>query len=224
MSSDSKKEEFLEKSVKKRQGGKLVRCFLATKVQSIYKSWGMSDTQFYKYMGEYLNITPDGVRKFLHKRKNLHKDLLTYERLSDALEKIFNQYISNENIDSEQKEKAVETWALNHDKCMKELKDACTCLCAISVCKTLEKVVDDWYLFLLDEDDTYSETIKWRGFKLFVNFLSGNWPGDTSLGLPPPQVEELKRAAKEFISVWLDEKDVEVFIQEISQLIFEWEI
>lgn len=222
MSSASKNEEFSETLTETQQGEKLIRRFLATRVQSIYKSWGMSDSQFYKCMGEYLNITPDGVRKFLHNRKSLHKDLLTYERLSDALGNIFNKYISSENIDSKQKEEAVETWMMNHDKCMKEIGNACTCLAAIAVYKVLDGI--NWDPLLNAQNNLYNATNTLSAFKLFINFLSGDWPGDSSLGLLPPQVEELKRGAKVFLSMWLKEKDVEGFLQELSQLILKLEI
>lgn len=92
---------------------------LAEQVRNIYKSWGMSDTRFCKYMGEELCMSTERVRLFLSKNRGIHKELMEPGKLPEILERIFSRYIADERVNRAAREKARELWAQEKEQHVK---------------------------------------------------------------------------------------------------------
>lgn len=169
-----------------------LRCEMAMLVQEIYRACGMSDTQFHKLMGAELGMSAEGVRLFLHKRQRIHQKLMFPGKLNEMLEKIFTEYIKDEQIKKAAREKAKRTWETDAKKYQEKIENAVYYYNLGKKCKSFSqkdyKLMED-----VDGDvQKYEEIMK--HIKLVADFLTQKWPENPNSGLSHEETMELRKA------------------------------
>lgn len=170
----------------------MIRRDMAKTVREMYKSWGISDTRFCRYMGEALHMSTEGVYLFLCRRERMDKGLMEPGKLPEILEKVFAMYTADENVDNTIKETARREWAKTHEQQLNKIGRLVDQYSLANKVSSFRK--HDYDLMSDLDDDLAKHKAILYSFELVKRFLSEKWPDDSSKGLSAEETVALRDA------------------------------